>query len=508
MSRLLRLLVVLGPAVAFAQQDVGAYNRALSAFNAGQFDTAAPLFAQLAEGPDADLKGKSEFYLAQTFAKKDLPVAAFISYAAIVNAGPSHPSYLKAVEGLVDMQQRLDEQNLIPSILNQAYTDEVRDRWVTLPKEVLARINYLVGTASQRRMRFEEARSLLEAVPSDSRVYAKARYLLGTVLADPRFPGRPGEGETLDKEALAAFQAVLDTKEPQVDLPETRELALLGLGRVHYRRGEYAEAVKAYEAVPRYARFWDQALFENGFARFQNEDFGGALGSLQALHAPQFEGAFQPESWILKSTVYYYSCLYDEVKTTLAAFDERYGPMAKQLEPFTGQDTAPIQAFNLVASENRRLPRAVYLWIRNNERIREVMRTLTRVDQEKRTISGGPWRGSPFAAQTVASLEDIRTTLLQVGGTLAKNRIQEAADNLRTFSDQAEIIRVQTALDEKDLFSAGVDQKALLTRQSLYRPKMPGEAWNYWRFQGEFWIDEIGYYQYTLKRGCPARPEK
>jgi hypothetical protein len=38
---------------------------------------------------------------------------------------------------------------------------------------------------------------------------------------------------------------------------------------------------------------------------------------------------------------------------------------------------------------------------------------------------------------------------------------------------------------------------------------MPGAAWNYWKFQGEFWIDEIGYYQYTLKRGCPAKaPEQ
>ena len=96
----------------------------------------------------------------------------------------------------------------------------------------------------------------------------------------------------------------------------------------------------------------------------------------------------------------------------------------------------------------------------------------------------------------------------QVGGTLAKSRIREAADNLRTFSDQAEIIRVQTALDEKDLLQAGVDQKALLTRQSLYRPKMPGANYNYWKFQGEFWIDEIGYYQYTLKRGCPAAQDR
>ncbi|MCP3101631.1 tetratricopeptide repeat protein [Myxococcus sp. K15C18031901] len=506
MKRLLSLLVVLAPLAVPAQQDSGSYNRALAAFNAGDYNTAAPLFLDVSEGAgDAQTRGKAEYFLAQSFAKKGLPVAAFISYAAIVNAGPSHPSYLKAVEGLVDMQQQLDEQNLIPSILNQAYTDEVRDQWVTLPREVLARINYLVGTVSQRRMRFEEARSLLEAVPKDSRVYAKSRYLLGVVLADPRFPGRPGEGDALDKEALAAFDAALSATEPQVELKATQHLSLIALGRVHYRRGEYAEASAAYERVPRYTRYWDQALFENGFARFQNEDFGGALGSLQALHAPQFAGAFQPESWILKATVYYFSCLYDEVKTTLAAFDEIYGPMAKQLEPFTADDQDLVLAYNLVAAENRRLPRPVYLWLRNNERIREVTRVLERVDAEKRELTSGAWHGTALSRQTVASLEDVRTTLLQVGGTLAKSRLREAADNLRTFSDQAEIIRVQTALDEKDLFQAGVDQKALLTRQSLYRPKMPGAAWNYWKFQGEFWIDEIGYYQYTLKRGCPAK---
>ncbi len=152
MSRLLALFAVaLAPLAALAQ-DVTTYNRALAAFNAGDLDTAAPLFFEISEGAsDPEIKGKAEYYLAQTFAQKGLPVSAFVTYAAIVKAGPSHPSYLEAVEGLVDMQQQLDEQNLIPSLLNQAYTEEVRDQWVTLPREVLARINYLVGTISQRR---------------------------------------------------------------------------------------------------------------------------------------------------------------------------------------------------------------------------------------------------------------------------------------------------------------------------------------------------------------------
>ncbi len=506
---ILAALLLLALPLGARAQDMNAYNQALAAFNKGDLDHAAPRFFELSvNGVDADVRARSEYYLAQSYARKDMPLSALIVYARIANAGPTHPSYLQALEGLVDVQQTLNEQNLVANILDKAYTPQARDKWVQLPREVLARAHFQLATIAHRRGRFEEARSLLEAVPSDSRVYARARYLLGVVLADPHYPGRPAEANTLDAAAKTAFQAALDAQGTQIGQDEVKQLALLGLGRLHYGRHEYEPAVAAYEAVPRYARFWDQALFENGFARFQNEDFGGALGSLQALHAPQFEGAFQPESWILKATVYYYSCLFDEVKTTLAAYEQLYEPMATQLKPFAGEDEDFVSAYNLVTAENRRLPQPIYLWIRENERIQDVMRMVAQVDTERRLANAlDAWRGTGLVSETVSGLEEVRGTLIQIGGRFAKSRLREAAQNLRTFADQAEIIRVQTALDEKDLLLAGVDQKALLKTQSIYRPKMPGAAWNYWKFQGEFWRDEIGYYQYTLKRGCPARQQ-
>ena len=512
MNRLLALALVTLAAAPASAQGAASLQHALEAFNAGNDEAAAPLFFALAnQTADPQAAQKAQYYLAQSFARRRLPVSALLGYADIVNQGPSHPFQLEAVKGLVEQQERLDEQNLAPNVLAQAYTEAAKDQWVRLDPQSLARINYLVAGIHQRRAQFEQARALLEAVPADSRVHAKARYLLGVVLADPRFPGRPADKDTLDRAALAAFQSVVDVRDDkQEDLQRTRQLALLGLGRLHYGRGEYAQASQAYETVPRYTPFWDQALFENGFARFQNEDFGGALGSLQALHAPQFSGAFQPESWILKATVYYFSCLYDESKAALAAFEALYEPMRAQIKPLLGEDTPPTKVFELVyAPESGGLPRPVSLWIRSNERIQGVMRTLAQIDAEKRAISGiAAWQSGRLGPETVSALEANRATLLQVGGTLAKSRLQEAADNLRTFGDQTEIIRVQTALDEKDLLAQGVDQKALLERQSLYRPAMPGADWNYWKFQGEFWIDEIGYYQYTLKRGCTARAQE
>ena len=73
------------------------------------------------------------------------------------------------------------------------------------------------------------------------------------------------------------------------------------------------------------------------------------------------------------------------------------------------------------------------------------------------------------------------------------------------FVNTAEIIRFEVAKAGKEIAETGMDQGSVLRKQTLYRPAMPAENWNYWKFEGEFWRDEIGYYQYTLKRGCPKQ---
>jgi tetratricopeptide (TPR) repeat protein len=506
-STTLRLFVALaGAATVFAiafpagADDLDAYNRGLSAFNAGDSEIAAEIFFGLTEeGRDPDVRSRAQYYLGQSLARKGLYVSALVEYAAIVAAGKAHPLYLKAVEGLVDLQNRLNDQDLIPNLLNNYFSDD----WKSLPPAAVARANYLVATIQVRRGNLERARRLLVSVPPDSDVYPKAQYLLGVVMIDPKFPGGPREAE-----ALSAFESVLKLPaQGGSDLENTRQLALLAVGRLYYGQRQYAKAVEAYDRIPRFSRFWNQALFENGFARFQNDDPGGALGSLQALHAPQFAGAFEPESWILKSTIYYFNCLYDEARSSLKEFDRIYLPMAEAIRPLLGPNERDVRHFFRVVSDPAAgIPRPVLLWVRSSERMIAVFEVLAQIEKEKAAVKNeSRWRTGRMGPELMAALDQNADTLRQVGGQLAKNRLVEAADNIKGFADQAEIIRFEITKAEKELAESGIDQKKLLAEQKLYRPAMPGENWNYWKFQGEFWIDEIGYYQYTLKRGCPGK---
>lgn len=510
MKRSIVLILALVASAAGAQ-ELTTYNRALSAYNGNNFAEAATSFYEVYnQTSDNDLRLKSEYYLASSFQRQNLPFTAFIYFAPIVKAGPAHPFHLKAVEALITVQEALNDDYLIPSLLNNLY-DRNADAWATLPLEVLARINYLIGRISHRKAKLDEAKQFLEAVPDTSQVYAKAQYLMGVALADTRYPAKNEEErkKNLD-EAVATFTKVtkIDVRAKQKDLLETQQLAYLALGRTNYNVGEFGKAVTAYEMLPRFSKYWDQALFENGFARFQNDDLGGALGSLQALHAPQFNGAFQPESWVLKSTVYYFACLYEESKGALKEFESLYLPMVEKLRPYVeGEPKDLATYFKLVnATESDTLPRPVLLWVRQNERMLGVFGMLKEIETEKLAIDANQaWKAAKLSSELTTYLDQNKGTLEQVAGTFAKARLLEAYRTVKGFADQAEIIRFEVAKAGKEIAETGMDQSAVLRKQTLYRPAMPAENWNYWKFEGEFWRDEIGYYQYTLKRGCPAQ---
>src|SRR5260370_24691854 len=222
---------------------------------------------------------------------------------------------------------------------------------------------------------------------------------------------------------------------------------------MQYGLRQYAKAVAVYDSVPRFSKYWNQSLFENGFARFQNEDPGGALGSLQSLHAPQFAGAFEPESWILKATLYYFNCLYEEARGSLRAFEEIYLPMWGALLPWSeSKDLSTHEYFQAISLPDPRIPRPVLLWIRNNERLIGVFELLQQIDKEKVAIErSSAWKGNALQAELLAGLDQNADTVRQIAGQFARNRILEASQNLKTFSNQAEIIRFDIGKAETEL---------------------------------------------------------
>src|SRR5258707_1726010 len=269
-------------------------------------------FRTSAASGDPKVRAEAQYRLARELEREQMPAAALIELMGIVASGPSHPFYSKALEELIALQHQLGDEYLIPTMISA----EPVERWAQLPAGPKARAAYLLAKVEHRKGNLAQARALLDLVPPASEVYALSRYLLGIIEIDPRLPG----GARPDR-AIEAFQKVLNLSATnQESLSRAQHLSILGMARTQYGLGEYAKSVEWYDRLPRFSPFWDQALLEAGFARFRNGDPGGALGSLQSLHSPQFEGAFQPESWWLTPTIYHFNCLFRDAKPGLGPF--------------------------------------------------------------------------------------------------------------------------------------------------------------------------------------------
>ena len=132
--------------------DLARYNQGLESFNAHDYDTAAKIFNDIEQnGTDTQVRLKAQYYLADSFFRKGMPVAAMGEFYAVMSQGTKHPFYLKAVEGLVQVQRALNDKG---------HHVEITGAWDERTRDALADLQAASGLPATGTMNRATARLL------------------------------------------------------------------------------------------------------------------------------------------------------------------------------------------------------------------------------------------------------------------------------------------------------------------------------------------------------------
>lgn len=510
------------PARAAGQEELFS---AVQKYEAGDYPKAALAFFDVAENADdAEMRYRGEYYLALALFKMGLAHSALTYDRIIVDQGPQHPYYLKAIENILEVMDAVGDKKIIPSLLDKEYNESFEKLNRTPEgKAALNRINFLIALWSYNQKKWTDSLDFLNTVPVESSVYARTIYLRGLDAA--RRAQAPGaDTMKLSEEAAKQFMALRGLKHTAKttydDLADLQELAQLGLARVRYgqagylfaqgqdTRGYFGIAFEEYSKVPRFARYWRDALFEGAYAAFMNQDPGHALGFLQTLHAPVAGDQLVPESWLLRSHVYYQLCLFDESKAALQKLQDTYTPIREQLDALVEARREPEFYFNLLqngADGGTSMPATV----RNQLLVDETLRgrrsyilALAREVDELKSVD--EFRRTDLVRILLDDVEKTRNGNIVLAGKTVLRDMERLKNDLEELDGQVDIVRLEMARREKDLLSSGYDTVGELRKQPLFRPGMPPKGIEYWDFEGEYWPDELGFYRSTVKNACPA----
>ena len=149
---------------------------AISAYKAGDYPEAAARFYEVLKfDTDEGNQAEAEYGLAQSFAKMGLYLPAVNYYTNIINSGNSHTYYFKAFEGILDAGDALNDDLLVPRVLDKAYGKPLKK----MESGQLQRIHYVIGELMYKTGKPKDARDFLKTVKKGNPAYARAQYILG-----------------------------------------------------------------------------------------------------------------------------------------------------------------------------------------------------------------------------------------------------------------------------------------------------------------------------------------
>ncbi len=524
--------------VSMPELDVGARKgdaakriaEANKVFAGGDYETAALAYDAVLRDPSvAEAHDEARYQLAKSLVKLGLNHAALAKLDEILSKGPHGTRYFhNALEWVFYVGKKTVNESVIVSEVVRyaggAFPPASQDKFNYL----LARYSYErgraldeVGQAAEARRAYDEARRLVGQVrpeagaaapkkgddaAEEGDVYAKSRFIDALV----RYAEGDGQG------AVESFKDVVRLTNPRrgrAPDPRIRELAFLQLARIHYEHKQNRYAIFYYDKMPWGGESWLEGLWESSYAHYRIGNYEKALGNLLTLQSPYFRDEWFPESWILKSTIYYENCRYPEARAILDEFHAVYEGVHRELDELTGRQVQPSAFFDLIEDAEKGRGAAAHPLMRRimklaftDESVKRLNDSILEVENEMDSgLAGrrGAFRSSALHRELKDKLEGERRRLVEEAGARARAKLEYERDALRGLLQQALRIKIEVARKEREALESALSHGGQVNVLRDYRYSVAvSDEQLYWPYDGEFWRDELGTYTYTLTKGC------
>jgi hypothetical protein len=414
--------------------------------------------------PETDVRRDlASFRLAKALVAAGLVHAGIEHYMTIVST--RHASEL-VNESLAELQPLEERHQIEPDRLAEDVL--YGNQYSELSPAVGEFVEYLQAVTDIRHGFVPWGRARMEALAQKKGAYSfHARY----ALAVERIARHD------DDAAAADLQAIIRGG-PEVPA-EVRGQSRLALARIQYERKLYDEAWRSYGGVGPFLAFDDVVILEKAWDLIGSGNHQRALGLLVGLGAPVFRDLFAPERGLIQALALRRLCQYRAAHLAVRAFRDEYGPVLAKIRNGSRLGDDPD------------LRKWAIRWdpvLSGTDRIQQA---LVREQAAVAKLSDKPLR---------SYLDGIYASRLARQKTTVARRLDRAeervADELLRVDEQMHLVDYEVGVG---LFSSGEAK----TSSSVRPEDIPlGDHAVYFRFDGEYWSDEVGDYTVLAEDRC------
>ncbi len=504
-----------------------------AAYKAEDYEGAAIQFHKIADGEIPGDVPRGQFWLGKALYKLGFFSASLSVFDEIVQAGPSHPFHKLTLPWLASLSRELPEGAEVlqkvgtykPTDLESEEFDEVRDE-----------LYYLLGRFYYQKGDLAQGIALLEQVPKKSDYYIPGKFFLGMAYT------RDLKGEP----AVAAFKEVLTRSQSlreaasgkkkkkkikvkgkkrkrgknktavelsfEQEMRQYEHLARLGLANIFYMVGKFNTSIYHLDKVPLESAYFLDGVHWAAWAEFRmvevdednaNRHYQRTLGYVHTLNAPFFEDYLYPDALKLKAVTYYFNCRYDTAKYTVDEFNRRYPSTQKDLQAILDQAPEDFQLYDLalkIRNEESGLDpfvEQVALKALQDKQLGKYFAYVSELEHEINLFEdmSGAFKNAGVGERVTEDLDLALSQAREATGAEARSRITGMVKEISSL--KIEMIKVQFEILDKRKQQKGLEQYPP-------KPQTPqiDEEHEIYKYNGEYWQDELGYYRYEVTSIC------
>ena len=364
------------------------------------------------------------------------------------------------------------------------------------------KLYYHFGEYWMRKRKFRRASANFSRVKSSSPYFYKALYQLGLVHAELN---RTSQSVRIFSRLESRRAGITDS---------FRVAAIMGKARSYYQGKRWEESIDAYRQVPKDSPFWHDTLLEISWALLRAGKLRSALSNFQTLHSSYYEGYYQPESLLLRSIIYLYICKHYEMEKVLDLFHRVYRPVYTQVRNLVSRRNSMKSYYqSLVLSADQQskgrivhYPTPVARRILREGDFSALHHYVTKLKEERDLIYSLPysWRRSMVGQYSQKLITRRLNNAQKKAGKRALSHLKIIRAELKDFFTQEQYLRYEMLRSKRGFLKQKIAEKITtgVSIEDFDRSFYIQNGYEYWPFQGEYWLDELGNYHYIGKTSC------
>lgn len=452
-------------------------------FESGNYDRAIAILSDVVRSAsDASTKNQGFYYLGLSLYENEMYYSSLTAFRNVISSGEerNRELYEKSIKNAVIIADRLGMLSKVGKSLERLSSG-------LIPGSVAGHSNYALGVYHMENGNIDSAISHLKSVNPEDTFYSKSLLNLGILQTRKKNY----------KESVFYFEKVMQLSKGKKEQFEVGDLARLNLARTMYTMGDMERSVELYSQFLASSSHWLTVLLEASWPLMRANDTTVSLGNLHTITSPFYREDLVGEGYILRSTILFQMCKYEEMKRTLAQFFKLYDPIIRKMQTAQGSLGGAESFYKAYKTNDKVLHRAFVNHVKRDLGIQKSERVL-RALQEERSNLAKIARTDATKGLQVGIEEAIRQLEIETGDVLQKIHKRKLAE-LVDQREQANYLKVEVATGEKDLIEG---QGGLPAKRVVDVETTVGANYQFWPFTGEYWDDELGAYIYTTESAC------